>query len=119
MFVHILSLMQFLRLDMLMFTCTDCIFSFYYRNGLFWSKTGNDTLILQYNRYILLKVIPQGKPNNKRTRISRLKNSTSSQTLSQSPGTSPKPRCKSTKVFTNIKYSMNCTKTLYILMLLS
>ena len=45
MFVHILSLMPFLRLDMLMFTCTDCIFSFYYRNGLFWSKTGNDTAI--------------------------------------------------------------------------
>ena len=43
MFVHILSLMQFLRLDILLFTCTDCIFSFYYRIQLFWSKTGNDT----------------------------------------------------------------------------
>jgi hypothetical protein len=57
MFVHILSLMQFLRLDMLMFTCTDCIFSFYYRIRLFWSKTGNDTAIYGY---ILLMVIPQG-----------------------------------------------------------
>ena len=43
MFVHILSLMRILRLNMLMFTCTDCIFSFYYRIRLFWSKTRNDT----------------------------------------------------------------------------
>ena len=51
-----------------------------------------------------------GKSNNKRRRISSLKNSTSSRTLFQSPGTSPKPRCKSTKIFTNIKYSMTTLK---------
>jgi hypothetical protein len=73
-------------------------------------------MILLYYLYIYKQVYisecdTPGKPNNKRCRISRLKNSTSSRTLFQSP----KPRCKSTNVFTNIlKIQYDYTKTLYI-----
>ena len=65
--------MQFLRLDMLMFTCPDCIFSFYYIIRLFWSKTGNDTAIY-FKRVYTSEGDTPGKPNNKRSRISRLTN---------------------------------------------
>ena len=82
---------------MLMFNCTDCIFSFYYRIQLFWSKmqsensddfdvAGNDTA----KRVYTSKGGTPGKPTNKSRRISRVKNSTSSRTLFQSPETSPK-----------------------------
>jgi hypothetical protein len=71
-------------------------------------------ILLYINGYILLKVIPQGNLIIKDAcRISRLKKSTSSRTLFQSP----KPRCKSINVFTNIlKIQYDYTKTLYILM---
>ena len=69
-------------------------------------------ILLYINGYILLKVIPQGNLIIKDAcRISRLKKSTSSRTLFQSP----KPRCKSTNVFTNIlKIQYDYTKTLLL-----
>ena len=52
---------------------------------------GNYTAIKRaYMRVFTFKGDTPGKPNNKTRKISRVNNSTSSRTLFQSPGTSPK-----------------------------
>ena len=126
MFPHTLSIMLPLSLDMLVFNCTestDRILTIYHRIRVFWSKMDSnisdvladvveDVVIVDEANDTAKRVYTSegntpGKSDIKKTRRrSHMKNLTSSRTLFQSPGTSPKPAKVYIQIYTmTIQYN--------------
>ncbi len=72
--------------DMLVFNCSVCIFSFYYRIRVIWNKmeshSNSDVVIVDDENDTAKRVYTSvgdtpGKPNNKTRRLSHMRNPTS------------------------------------------
>ena len=91
--------MSLTRFDMMLCSCIDFEFSFYYRYRVVWNRIVSPVLPLLIKNDIAKRVHTPGKPSNgdtpgkpknKAPRLSRKKYPRSSRALFQSPGKSPK-----------------------------